>query len=61
MRMERKAIIALMNSPITVIKDDAPLAGLEALCRQIENAGFSFAPAPAMETWLQALASQGMV
>ena len=60
MRMERKAIIALMNSPITVIKDDPPLAGLEALCRQIENAGFSFAPAPAMETWLQALASQGL-
>lgn len=49
-----------MNSPSPVPQDDPPLAGLDSLCRQIENAGFSFAPGTAMQAWLQALIPQGL-
>jgi hypothetical protein len=49
-----------MNSPITVKPNDVPLAGLDTLYRRIESTGFSFAPATAMASWLQALASPGL-
>ena len=49
-----------MNSPSPVSQDDPPLTGLDSLCRQIENAGFSFAPGTAMQAWLQALVPQGL-
>lgn len=37
-----------------------PLPGLDALYRQIDAAGFSFAPAEVMENWLKALSPQGL-
>lgn len=49
-----------MNSPFPVPQDGPPLADLDALCRQIQQAGFSFAPAAAMHAWLQDLAPQGL-
>ena len=39
---------------------DQPLPGLDALYRQLDAAGFSFAPAPVMENWLKTLNPQAL-
>ena len=44
----------------TVSQEAPPQAGLDVLYRQIESAGFSFAPASSMESWLQALSPHGL-